>query len=403
MEKSRCTCLHSPCDIHLLDHLHEDTIPMNTGSPKFAMQQAVRDSIAGNIQETEYLTYPPVTGEQAFHARVVEYYQQRHNISVSPEQVFTTSGAMQAVQNVCRIEAGRGEEVLLPPPFWFKFPDIVKAAGGTPVLLDTSAADDFRLTPNLLKKSLAEHPGARLLILTNPDNPTGVVYSRSELRALYEVAAAHPQLKILSDEVYNELLIESPEETCVSIGSFESRPERVYTINSMSKNFAMSGLRVGYLLAPQSSVDALRELQGLTTLGVNAALQSGATTALANNDDYTSEIARQLAPKLSLATKAFGAIPEVHFSKPAAGYYFFLNVSAYIGSTTPEGVLITDDVMLANYLELEGRVKVVPGSTCGVPDYFRITFAIEDKDIVAGAEAIARVFSTLETAQITGD
>ncbi len=396
MELNHCTSLHSKCDIHTLDYIHDLTLPLNTGSPKFDMPSAVKEAISGNINDTQYLTYPPLTGEVALHSLIATTYRERHGVNTNENQILITSGAMQAVQNICRIEAGDGQDVLLPPPFWFKFPDIVSAAGGVPVLISTEASNNFKLTPELLQASITDN--SRLLVITNPNNPTGAIYNKSELQALLDVVCQYPDLKVLSDEVYNELLIGEGQEPCVSIGSLEPQPERVYTVNSMSKNFAMSGLRVGYVIAPQASMGSLQTLQGLTTLGVNAALQSGAINAISNTEQYTREIAVQLQPKLGRASLLVAENPNLSFQMPLAGYYFYLDVNAYMGASTTDGTVIENDEMLANYLEMEARVKVVPGTTCGVPGYFRITFAIGDAELEAGLKAMNHTLNQLTLA-----
>ncbi|HKY27270.1 MAG TPA: aminotransferase class I/II-fold pyridoxal phosphate-dependent enzyme, partial [Pyrinomonadaceae bacterium] len=217
---------------------------------------------------------------------------------------------------------------------------------------------------------------SRLLILTNPNNPTGTVYTREELDALVNVLKDHPRVLVVSDEVYNLLLLDG--HTCPSISSWPEIHDRVLTINSLSKNYAMSGLRVGFIAAHPSWTDIYLQKQNYATSGVNEFLQRGALGALEVSDEIISGIVETLKVRRTKAIELLNTVPNTSYIIPESAYFFFWNIEYYIGCRTQDGGLIRTDVDLVDYLLRDAEVAVVAGSLCGTPGYFRITYAIEE-------------------------
>lgn len=375
--------------------LGQGEIPLNTGSPPFPVDPRVKQAMVDAIKGIQYLSYPPTEGLPALRKAVAAFSRDTLGLPFEDKNVLITYGAMQALYLAVRYvtQTEPGAEVLLPAPFWFHFPKIVESAGGVPVIFPTSPAAGYKLTPDLLQRHLTAK--SRLLILTQPNNPTGSVYSHEELVALAAVIERHPKLLVAADEVYNLLLLNEagpPPHAAPSLGSLPSMAERVLTLNSFSKNQAMSGLRVGWIGAAERHLERLVAIQRFTTLGVNEVLQQGALAALSATPEIVGNIVGQLAKRRRLAVELLGGVPRFRFAVPESSYYFWVDVSAYFGCLANEEP-IKDDVDLARFLLDDAKVAVVPGTTCSLPGYFRITYAVPEETLALG---VTRIRQSLE-------
>lgn len=370
-------------------HFLSDTIPFNTGAPRFLLHSKVKSAIIESVEKTQYLSYPPTRGIAEMQAKIANFYRTRFDIPYTAENIIITYGASQALYNVLVSTPG-DEEVLIPAPFWFAFPNIIAQGRGKLKIVHTSAEDNFKLTPRLLSQSITWK--SRILILTNPNNPTGAIYTHEELDALIQVLKKHPRLLIISDEVYNLVLVDGRDSTngvtCPSIGSWPEIRDRVLTINSLSKNYAMSGLRVGFIAANQSLIDLYLQKQNYSTSGVNEYLQQGAIAAIEVSDGIVSSIVEKLVARRAKAIELLKTVPNTSYIVPQAAYFFFWNIEHYIGCRTESGTLIESDMDLADYLLQDANVAVVAGSLCGTPGYFRITYAIEEDLFESGITQI---------------
>jgi aspartate aminotransferase len=362
--------------------LGPSTIKINTGAPEFPVHERVREEIIKAVEAaTEKLSYPPTRGLEALQAKVAALY------GYSDKGVIITYGASQALYNI--LDTIGDEDVLIPAPFWFAFPNIVAQGRGKLKIIETSAENNFKLTPQQLAQSITWK--SRILILTNPNNPTGAVYTREELNALVNVLLDHPRLLVISDEVYNLLLIDNI--TCPSISSWPEMHDRVLTINSLSKNYAMSGLRVGFIAAHPSWTDIYLQKQNYATSGVNEFLQRGALGALEVSNEIISGIVEKLKVRRAKAIDLLNSVPNTSYIIPQAAYFFFWNIGYYIGCRTRDGNLIRSDVDLVDYLLQDAKVAVVAGSLCGTPGYFRITYAVAEETF---EKAILQIKQSLE-------
>ena len=349
-------------------HLGADTLPLNTGAPPFPVHQKVREEIIKAVEASkDKLSYPSTRGLEALQQKVARDY------GYPEEGVIITYGASQALYNILDSTIG-DEDVLIPAPFWFAFPHIVAQGRGKLKIIQTSAENNFKLTPQQLAQSITWK--SRILILTNPNNPTGAVYTREELGALVKVLIKHPRLLVVSDEVYNLVLVD--EKTCPSISSWPEIHDRVLTINSLSKNYAMSGLRVGFIAAHPSWTDVYLQKQNYATSGVNEFLQRGALAALEAANEIIPKIVETLKVRRAKAVELLNTVPNTSYIIPQSAYFFFWNIEHYIGCRTDDGKLIRSDVDLVDYLLQDANVAVVAGSLCGTPGYFRITYAIAE-------------------------
>ena len=364
-------------------HLGSDPIPLNTGAPPFPVHPKVREEIIKAVEASkEKLSYPPTRGIKALQEKVA------HNYGYPEEGIIITYGASQALYNILDSAIG-DEDVLIPAPFWFAFPNIVAQGRGKLKIIQTSAENGFKLTPQELAQNITWK--SRILILTNPNNPTGTVYTREELDALVKVLMKHPRLLVVSDEVYNLVLVDDI--ACPSISQCPEIHDRVLTINSLSKNFAMSGLRVGYIAAHPSWTDIYLQKQNYATSGVNEFLQHGALAALEATNEIIPDIVEALKVRRTKAMELLNSVPNTSYITPQSAYFFFWNIDHYIGSRTQAGKLIRTDVDLVDYLLQDAKVLVAAGSLCGTPGYFRITYAVAENDF---EKAIQQIKKSLE-------
>ena len=340
---------------------------LNTGAPPFPVHPKVREAITKAVDAArDKLSYPPTSGIEDLQKKIAADY------GYSEKGVMITYGASQALYNI--LDSIGDDDVLIPAPFWFAFPNIVAQGRGKLRIIQTSAENSFKLTAQQLEQNITWK--SRILLLTNPNNPTGAIYTREELDSLVEVLTRHPRLLVVSDEVYNLVLLD--EKTCPSISSWPEIHDRVLTINSLSKNYAMSGLRVGFIAAHPMWADICLQKQNYATSGVNEFLQRGALAALEATDEIIPAIVEKLKVRRAKAIDLLNSVPNTWHITPQSAYFFFWNIEHYIGSRTEDGKLIRTDVDLVDYLLRDADVAVVAGSLCGTPGYFRITYAVAE-------------------------
>ena len=376
------------------------TIFLNTGSPDFPVDGAVKEAINRTIASVPHLTYPPTEGTDSLRREVARFHTKYLKMPHEAKNILITHGAMHALFVTCSALVGPDETVLLPHAYWFHFPKIIGQTGANIKYIPTTDETGFKLTPDLLEKSIRESDKAKLLILTNPNNPAGTVFTQKELEGLVKVLENHKDILIISDEVYNLLLPDRADESgvpaCRSIGSFGSIKDRVFTINSMAKNYTMSGLRVGYVAADERFIGELTARLRFSTLGVNEYLQAGARIAIAETERILFDLRKELKERRDRGGQLLREIPRLEFIWPEAGYYFAVNVKAYIGLRTPEGDPIKNDEDLTKYLDTVGKVRVVAGTTCATPHHLRVTFAVEKEDFKEGTKRIKNALAALK-------
>ena len=379
-------------------------IDLSTGSPNFSVHLEVKEAIAARVREIDHLDYPPANGDEKLRTAIADFDREHLKATYNAGQVVITYGAMQALSDVVGSVAGPGDEVLLPTPYWFQFPNIVRLNGAVPRDIRTYPGNNFKLTPKLLHEAITSR--SRLLILTNPNNPTGAVYTRDELADLVGVLKLHPSLAVVSDEVYNLLFPgTSGLEAAPSLSSFADIAKRVIVVNSFAKNYAMSGLRVGYAATPDAAlVDRITWRQRFTSLGVNRYLQAGALAGLGATKKIVGDINAALVKRREKAGELLASVPRFTFIPPQAAYYYWVNVSGWFGCRYVDGEeskVIRDDKDLATFLtlaipDLPPGVSVANGTSCGMPGYFRITYAVSEATFAEGVKRIRQRLDLLQ-------
>jgi aspartate/methionine/tyrosine aminotransferase len=284
-----------------------------------------------------------------------------------------------------------GDEVLIPAPYWVSYPDMTILAGGKPEVLPTTAHDAYRINANELRGRLSEN--TRILILCSPSNPTGSVYPREELEEIAAVVADFEDLIVISDEIYEYITFDT-EHTCFA--SLPGMRDKTVTVNGFSKAFAMTGWRLGYMAAPEWIVKSARKIQGQTTSAPSTISQYAGLAALDLDDGPVAEMVSAFRRRRDFMLDALAEIPDIVCPKPEGAFYLFPDVSAYYGSKTPDGTIVTDDEVLCIYLLEECHVALVPGGAFGDPNGVRISYAASMEDL---EEAMRRIKNGLASLQ----
>ena len=372
--------------------------PLETGAPDFSLAPEIRRAILDRMRSLGEGEYPPREGLPALREAIAHLHRTRFGIPDRVENIQITYGGMQALTDVLGAVLEPGDEVLLPAPFWYHFPRLIAQAGGALETIATDARTGFKMTADQLADRIT--PKTRALILTNPNNPTGSVYDLAEMNALAEVLARFPHVLIIADEVYNQLVfgVNGLPATTPSLAAWPELRDRVLTVNSFSKNFGLSGLRVGYVSARPEWVGRCTERQRFSTLGVNAALQEQALAVLSLAPAIVSDLRLRLLRRRAYAGRLLHGLGDLAVHFPNAGYYFFVDARAYSGSLTPSGERLDDDVALARWLADHAGVTVQTGSACGAPGFLRLTFAVPEKVFALGAARLGAALSRLRRA-----
>ncbi len=345
----------------------KDIAILALGEPDFDTPEFIKEA-AKQAMDLGYTKYPPVEGLYELREAVVEWEKER-GLEYTPDEVIITCGAKQGIFSVL-FYLIEDEEVLIPSPYWVSYPKMVELVGGTPVFLDTAKE---KLTPEILEKHITER--TKVLILNSPSNPSGVVYSLDELEGIAEIIKKH-DIFVISDEIYSSITYDGP---APSIGTIPGMKERTFVVSGVSKAFAMTGWRVGWVLAPQHEIQALKNIQSHMLTSTSSISQYAAMVALKKGKESVREMVEKFRKRRDLVVKLAGEIENTSFPEPHGAFYLFLDVSYYTKNTA----------RLAEVL-LEHGVAVVPGEAFGCPGYIRISYASSEEEIKKGMERIKR-------------
>ena len=365
---------------------------------------------AGAAAVDEELTrYPATEGIFELRAAIARHYQ-THQAEIMPGNVLITSGARHGIYNVLRsnLRAGRAQadEVIVPTPYWFAFPDLIRQAGGRLVPLPTHLADGFAIDPARLEALITDR--TRLLVLTNPCNPSGKIYSVAEIDALVAVLERHPHVHVLADEVYEFISFEGgerrlqPDGTWLAsvphISSWQQVADRVVTVSGFSKGFAMAGWRVGYVVAAENLIQRYKSYQDLTHSGVSALTQRAALAAWNDRGPYLTQMMEELHQRRALATSLLGEVEELRFMAAQGTYYLFPDVSAFFGRRDADGNVLRDATDFTKYLFADARVQVLCGTLFGDDRHVRLSFGVPTQVLREGLQRMARSLRKLSKA-----
>lgn len=362
-----------------------DVINMSVGEPDFNTPDHIKKAAIQAVEDN-WNRYSPVPGYPALRQAIVDKLKRENGLDYSVNQILCSNGAKQSVCNAIMALVGKGDEVIVPAPYWVSYPQMVLMADGTPVFVEATIEQDFKITPEQLEKAIT--PRTRALILCSPSNPTGSVYSREELEALKNVLLKHEQVIVLADEIYEHINYVGKH---ASMAEFADIKDRVVLINGVSKAYAMTGWRIGFIAAPEWIVKACNKLQGQYTSGPCSVSQKAAEVAFSGPQECVEEMRQAFERRKNLIVRLAKEIPGLEVNDPQGAFYLFPKCSCFFGKKDGDRI-ISNSTDLAMYLLEVGHVATVGGDAFGSPECFRMSYATSDENIV---EAMRRIKETL--------
>lgn len=362
-----------------------DVINLSVGEPDFNTPEHIKEAAKKAIDDN-FTFYSPVPGYLDLRKAICEKLKKENQLDFAPDQIVCSNGAKQSICNVILALIDKNDEVIIPAPYWVSYPEMVKLAEGKSVFIAADIEQNFKITPEQLEKAIT--PKTKALILCSPSNPTGSVYTKKEVEKLAEVLAAHPRVFIISDEIYEHINYVGRHE---SIAQFDKIRQRVIIANGVSKAYAMTGWRIGWIAAPKWLASACSTLQGQYTSGPSSISQKAALSAY-TGDQTCVEIMRQaFERRKNLIVNLLNKIPGLKVNDPMGAFYIFPQCDSYFGKSY-NGRIIENASDLAMYLLEEGHVACVGGAAFGAPKCIRLSYATSDENI---AKAIARIKEAL--------
>ena len=358
-----------------------DVINMSVGEPDFNTPDHIKEA-AKKAVDDNFSRYSPVPGYVDLRKAIVEKLKNENQLEYGVTEISVSNGAKQCVCNAVLALVNPGEEVIIPAPYWVSYPEMVEIAGGKSVYIATDLSTNFKITPEQLENAITEK--TRMLILCSPSNPTGSVYSKDELEALAQVIKKHENLYVVSDEIYEHISYIGNHE---SIAQFPGMRERTIIINGVSKAYAMTGWRIGFLAAPEWIAKGCNKLQGQYTSGPCSVSQKAAEAAYTGSQQCVEDMRLVFERRRNLIVKLAKDIPGLEVNVPEGAFYLFPKCSSFFGKEYGK-YKISNSTDLAMFLLEEGHVATVSGDAFGAPDYFRMSYATDDKTIT---EALNRI------------
>jgi aspartate aminotransferase len=362
-----------------------DVINLSVGEPDFNTPDHIKDAAKKAVDEN-YSRYSPVPGYPELRKAIVTKLQKENNLEYGLNEVLVSNGAKQCVCNAVMALVNNGDEVIVPAPYWVSYPQMVKLAGGTPVYVNAGFEQNFKMTPQQLEAAIT--PKTKMLILCSPSNPTGSVYSKEELKALAEVIRRHDDLYVLADEIYEHINYVGRHE---SIAQFDGMKERCIIVNGVSKAYAMTGWRIGYMAAPEWIIKGCNKLQGQYTSGPCSVSQKAAEAAYTLDQGCVEDMRLAFERRRNLVLKLAKEIEGLEVNVPEGAFYLFPKCSSFFGKHT-DGYVINNATDLAMYLLEVGHVATVSGDAFGDPECIRFSYATSDDNL---REAMRRIKETL--------
>lgn len=362
-----------------------DVINMSVGEPDFNTPEHIKEAAKKAVDEN-YSKYSPVPGYADLRKAIADKLRRENDLGYKESEILVSNGAKQSVCNAIMALVNDGDEVIIPAPYWVSYPQMAKLAGGNPVIIEAGFGQNFKITPSQLENAITAK--TKILILCSPSNPTGSVYSKEELRGLTEVILAHEDVFVIADEIYEHINYVGRHE---SIAQFEGMKERTIIVNGVSKAYAMTGWRIGYIAAPEWIVKGCNKLQGQYTSGPCSVSQKAAQMAYEAEQECVEEMRKAFERRRDLIVKLAKDIPGLEVNVPEGAFYLFPKCNSFYGKSDGD-VTINNSTDLAMYLLEKGHVATVGGDAFGDPECFRMSYATSDENI---QEAMRRIKNAL--------
>ncbi len=366
-----------------------DVINMSVGEPDFHTPGHIKEAARKAIDEN-YTYYSPVPGYPALKQAIVNKLKNENGLTYKPSEILCSNGAKQSVCNVLMALVGAGDEVIIPAPYWVSYPQMVLLAEGTPVFVEATIEQNFKITPEQLEAAIT--PKTKAIILCTPSNPTGAVYSKKELEGLKDVLMKHEQVIVIADEIYEHINYVGEH---ASMAAFPEIKDRVVIVNGVSKAYAMTGWRIGFIAAPEWIVKGVNKLQGQYTSGPCSVSQKAAEAAYTGDQQCVEDMRLAFERRKNLIYSLTKEIPGLEVRNPEGAFYLFPKCSSFFGKTDGERT-INNSTDFAMYLLEVGHVATVGGDAFGSPECFRMSYATSDENIIEAMKRIKDVLARLK-------
>ncbi|QQR97425.1 MAG: pyridoxal phosphate-dependent aminotransferase [Sphingobacteriales bacterium] len=361
-------------------------ISLSLGEPDFNTPQHIKEAAKKAIDSGKYDSYSPIAGYAELRQAICDKLKRDNNLDYKPENIVVSTGAKQSLANVFVSFLNEGDEVIIPAPYWVSYPEQVKMCNATPVYISTNVDADFKITAAQLEAAIT--PKTKFLVYSSPSNPTGSVYTKEELASFVEVLEKHPQVYVISDEIYEHINYDGKH---VSIAEFPSMKDRTIVVNGQAKGYAMTGARIGYIAAPAYIAKACDKLQGQITSGTNSIAQQATIEALLGTQEPTHVMKAAFQKRRDLVLDMLKDIPNLKCNTPTGAFYVFPDMSAYFGKSY-EGEVIKNADDLCLYILNVGHVATVSGSGFGAPECVRFSYLASEENL---KEAFTRLKNAL--------
>lgn len=367
----------------------KDVINLSFGEPDFQTPQHIKDAAKKAIDDG-FTFYTPVPGYPELRKAISEKFKNDNHLNYPFDQIVVSTGAKHAIMNTVLALINPGDEVIIPTPYWVSYSEMVKLAEGVPVFVHTTVENDFKPSVEQIKAAIT--PRTRLFMFSSPCNPTGSVFSKEELKAMADLFAQYPDIYIIADEIYEHITFEGKHE---SMAQFPEIFERVITVNGVSKGFAMTGWRIGYIGAAKWIAEACEKIQGQFTSGTCSIAQRAALAAITTDLKPTFDMREQFRKRRDLVLELMKEIPGFKLNKPTGAFYVFPDVSYYFGKSF-EGKIISDAQELCMYLLNHAHVSLVTGEAFGNGNYIRFSYAASEENLRKALSRIKQALSELK-------
>ena len=369
-----------------------DVLVLAAGEPDFDTPVNIRNAAIKAMEEGQ-TRYVPGKGTPALQKAIIKKFQQDNDIKYSPDEIMVGVGGKHIIYNAMMATLNPNDEVIIPAPFWVSYPDIVMLAEGKPVIVKCDASQDFKITPEQLEKNISEN--TKWLMLNSPSNPTGAVYSFNELKAISEVLLKHPDVLIMSDDIYEKIIYD--DNKFFTIASVEPKiKNRTLTLNGVSKAYCMTGWRLGYCGGPKDIIAGMNKIQSQSTTSTSSISMAASVEALNGNQDFIEKHNIQFKKRRDMVVEKLNKIQGLSCAVPSGAFYIYPSCVGVIGKQTPKGNTINTDEDFMNYLLDSEGVAGVHGEAFGLSPYFRISYATDNKTLIDACERIERACSNLK-------